>query len=159
MQRYKEKFEGTKNKFKGTNRFNLTLMEKLAYAVCGQDTGRLRLKTLHGMVYGMVGAESDKARNVKTMACNRLANKHIGGHRAPHDPPVQFDSLSTMTHLYCGQPVRDDEHRAAVHQALHRLLYQLLTDGVQRTGGLVKNDDRRVFEQRSCYRNALALAP
>src|SRR5207237_7563491 len=46
------------------------------------------------------------------------------------------------------QAVRDDERRAVGHQPLERLLHQALGLGVERRGGLVEDQDRRVLEQR-----------
>ena len=57
-----------------------------------------------------------------------------------------------------GQAVRDHQGGAVAHQALQRLLDQLLRFGVERAGRLVQHQDRRVLEDRARDRDALALA-
>ena len=54
--------------------------------------------------------------------------------------------------------MRDDQHGAVVHQALERLLDQPLALGVERRGGLVEQQDRRVLEQGPRDGQPLALA-
>jgi len=57
-----------------------------------------------------------------------------------------------------GQPVCDHQRGAPRHQALQRLLHRTLALRVQRAGGLVQQQDRRVLEQRTRDRDALLLA-
>src|SRR5438034_10716367 len=52
----------------------------------------------------------------------------------------------------------DEKGRAAFHQALQRLENQAFRLGVQRAGGLVQNQNRRVLQQRPRNRDALAFA-
>ena len=67
---------------------------------------------------------------------------------ALHDAAgVEHDDLVGVAHR--GQPVRDDQHRAVPHQPLDGLLHQPLRLGVERAGGLVENQDRRIAEQRA----------
>jgi hypothetical protein len=53
--------------------------------------------------------------------------------------------------------MRDNQRSAVFHQALQRLLDQSLGFGIQRAGGLVQHQDRRVLEDRPGNRDALAL--
>ena len=57
-----------------------------------------------------------------------------------------------------GKPMRDDERRAPFAQFGDRLLHVALGFGVERRGRFVEQDDRRVFDQRPRYGDALALA-
>ena len=56
------------------------------------------------------------------------------------------------------QAVRDDQRGAALHQPVQRLLHRALGFAVQRRGGLVEDQDRRVLVDRARDRQALALA-
>ena len=56
------------------------------------------------------------------------------------------------------QPMRDDQRGAALHQLLQRRLHQRLALGVERRGGLVEQQDRRVAQDGAGNRHALALA-
>ena len=56
------------------------------------------------------------------------------------------------------QPVRDHDRRAALAETLDGALHLPLGFGIERGGGLVEQDDRRVLEQRARDRDALALA-
>ena len=56
------------------------------------------------------------------------------------------------------EAVRDDERGAPLHQALERGLHQRLALGVERGGGLVEQQQRRVAQDRARDRDALALA-
>ena len=56
------------------------------------------------------------------------------------------------------QPVGDGDGGAALAQMRHRVLHQPLGFGIERGGGLVEQDDRRVLDQRARDRDALALA-
>ena len=56
------------------------------------------------------------------------------------------------------QPVRDDQRRAVGHQVVERVLHQAFGFGVERGGGLVEDQDRRVLQHRARDREALALA-
>ena len=54
--------------------------------------------------------------------------------------------------------MRDDDGRAPLHQRRQRLLDQPLGLGVERTGRLVEQQDRRVLQDGARNRDALALA-
>ena len=56
------------------------------------------------------------------------------------------------------QPMRDDDGGAALHEFLERLLHQPLGFRIQRTGGLVEQQNRRILEDGARQRDALALA-
>ena len=55
------------------------------------------------------------------------------------------------------KPVRDHERRAVGHQRLELVLDLALEFGVERGRRLVEDQDRRVAQQRTCDRDALAL--
>jgi hypothetical protein len=57
-----------------------------------------------------------------------------------------------------GQPVRDHDRRPVRHQRPERVLDQRFALGIERTGGLVEDQDRRVLQDRARDRDALALA-
>ena len=52
----------------------------------------------------------------------------------------------------------DDERRAAVHQAVERLLHQRLALGIERGGRLVEQQHRRILQDGAGDGDALALA-
>src|SRR5690349_1041231 len=56
------------------------------------------------------------------------------------------------------EAVRDGDRGSALDQGLERLLDDALTFGVQRRGGLVEDEDRRVFEDHARDREPLALS-
>ena len=57
-----------------------------------------------------------------------------------------------------GEPVRDDEGGAAVHQLFDRLHDRSLGRGIERRGRLVEQEDRRVLEKGARDPDALPLA-
>ena len=56
------------------------------------------------------------------------------------------------------QPVRDHDRGAPLAETLDRALHLPLGFGIERSGGFVEQDDRRVLEQRAGDRDALTLA-
>ena len=56
------------------------------------------------------------------------------------------------------KPVRDDQRSAIAHHALNGLLDQLLSLSVDRAGGLIQNQQRRIEGQGTRKRNQLFLA-
>ena len=56
-----------------------------------------------------------------------------------------------------GKAVRNGEHGAALSQPLERLLHEPFRFIVERAGGLVQNQDGRIFEEHPCDRDALFL--
>ena len=56
------------------------------------------------------------------------------------------------------QAVGDDDGGAALAEMLDRLLHGLFGFRIQRGGGFIQQDDRRVLDQRTRDRDALALA-
>ena len=56
------------------------------------------------------------------------------------------------------KPVRDHDGGAALAQFRDRLLHVIFGFGIERGGGLVEQDDRRIFDQRARDRDALTLA-
>ena len=57
-----------------------------------------------------------------------------------------------------GQTVRDDEHRAALHQLIHAALHDGLGARVDGAGRLVEDHHRRVGDRRAGDGDELALA-
>ena len=57
------------------------------------------------------------------------------------------------------QPVGDDDGGAPAHQRLERRLHVALRFGIERGGGLVEHQHRRVLQQRARDRQPLALPP
>src|SRR5262245_13210453 len=56
------------------------------------------------------------------------------------------------------EPMRDHERGALGHQALERRLHIFLRLGVERGGGFVEQEERRVAQYRARDRDALPLA-
>ncbi len=72
------------------------------------------------------------------------------GARVEHDQPVQRRDRR--------QSVGDGDHGASLHQAFERLLDRRLRLGVERRGGFVEHQDRRVLQDHPGDGDALALA-
>src|SRR5215470_4150083 len=78
--------------------------------------------------------------------------------------PAALDDPSRLEHenprgiADRGEPMRDHEGGAALHHLVERDLHEPLGRRVERTRGLVENEDRRVLQQRARDRQALALA-
>ena len=68
-----------------------------------------------------------------------------------------LDHGNTIGLLHRRQAVGDHQRRAAGHQPRQSLLDQVLALGVQRAGGLVQQQDRRIGEQGAGDGQALAL--
>ena len=56
------------------------------------------------------------------------------------------------------EPVRDDEHRAPLHELIHAALHERLRAGVDGAGRLVEDHDRRIGHSRACDAQQLPLA-
>ena len=74
---------------------------------------------------------------------------HNPSARHDHDPVRMLDG---------GDAVRHDQGGATRHQALQCFLHQALGFVVQRRGGFIQNEDRRVLVERTRNRQALALS-
>ena len=55
------------------------------------------------------------------------------------------------------QTMRYADGGTMLHQTLKGLLHQMLALCIQRTGGLIKNQDGRILEYGTCYAYALTL--
>ena len=86
------------------------------------------------------------------------SQRHQRGMRAHLDDLAVFHDDNAVGALHGRQAVRDDDGGAADHGRFQRLLHQAFGFGVQRTGCLVEQQQRRVFQQRAGDRDALALA-
>ena len=78
--------------------------------------------------------------------------------------PAALDDLAGLDHqdrvgVHDGvQAMGDDDGGAVLAEMLDRLLHLLFGLRIERRGGLVEQDDRRVLDQRPRHRDALALA-
>ena len=70
-----------------------------------------------------------------------------------------IDHRNPISVFHRGQAVRDNQCGASRHQAGQGLLYQVLTFGIQRTGGLIEQQDRRIHQQRPGNCQSLTLPP
>ena len=81
------------------------------------------------------------------------SSRRVPSSNAPlveHDEPVEPRDRR--------QPVRDRDDRAALHQPVELLLDRRLDLRIERRGGLVEHQDRRVLQDHPGERDALALA-
>ena len=69
---------------------------------------------------------------------------------------LQHDDAVEIAHRR--QPMRDGDHGAPAHQAAERFADRFLGFAVERRGGLVEQQDRRVLQERARNGDALALA-
>src|SRR2546425_4646184 len=89
---------------------------------------------------------------VKAALAQELGMRALGDERAA----LQDDDAVGVLHR--GEAVRDRQRGAALLQRLERALDHEFARGIQRTRGLVEQQDRAVGEQRPRDRQALALA-
>src|SRR5688572_9173373 len=74
------------------------------------------------------------------------------------DDASVFNTKQRVAMLQSGLAMGNDERGASAHEALHRFDNGRLGFDVHRTGRLVENQDRRVFEKGSGDGNALTFA-
>ncbi len=74
-----------------------------------------------------------------------------------HDMPL-VENNDHVCVLNGAQTVCDGEHGTVCHDFIQRILHQFLRDGVKRTGGFVKNQDRRILEDCAGNGNTLFLS-
>src|SRR5713101_3310771 len=78
--------------------------------------------------------------------------------------PAEFDHAAVLDDedaigIHDGmQPMRDHDSRSSATEMLDGALHLPLGFGIERSGGLVQEDDRGILEQRARNRDALALA-
>ncbi|MDT4855897.1 hypothetical protein FQZ97_902700 [compost metagenome] len=88
----------------------------------------------------------------------QAASRHQLGMRAGfHDAALVQDQAAVRTDD-AGQPVRQDQRRAAGHQPVERLLDERFVFGVDRGQRFVQDQDGGVAQQGAGDRHALALA-
>lgn len=75
---------------------------------------------------------------------------------ALHDAAV-FQHHDAVRVAHGGEPVRDDKRRAAGHQRVHAALHELLRVRINRGGGLVEDQYRRVGHGGTCNGQQLPL--
>src|SRR5882757_7631588 len=73
------------------------------------------------------------------------------------DQPSAFDVDDAVGMAHRRQPMRDDQHRPAGGNLPHVALDDVLALVVQRAGGLVKDQDSRIGNERARDRDPLAL--
>src|SRR5215207_4991125 len=78
--------------------------------------------------------------------------------RAFLDKPALVEDEDAVGGPDGGEPVGDDERRAAPHEAIERLLHGALALGVEGGRRLVEEEDRRVLQDCTGDGDALALA-
>ena len=88
----------------------------------------------------------------------QTALRHQFGVGALRDDRAALEHDDAVGILHRGEAVRDRERGAALLERLEPLLHQALGGGVERTGGLVEQQDRPVGEQRARDGQALLLA-
>ena len=77
--------------------------------------------------------------------------------RALFGDPAIVEHHDPVSRAHCGEPVGDHQRGALRHQLVERLLHQLFAFGVQRAGGFIQQQDRRIAQQRASNRDALLL--
>ena len=77
---------------------------------------------------------------------------------AGFDDPAFVQHDDAVGPLYRRQAVGDDDGGATDHRGFERALHQALGFGVERAGGFVQQQQRRILEQGARDRDALALA-
>src|SRR5579885_2925177 len=65
------------------------------------------------------------------------------------DDPTLIDGKNAMAIADGREPVRNDEHRAPLHDPFHVLLDNPLTLVVKGAGRLIKNENARIHDQRT----------
>ena len=68
-----------------------------------------------------------------------------------------FHDVDAVRIYDLGEAVGDDDHRAALLDGVERVFDLLGSDGVEAGGGLVEEDDGRVFEEKPGNGDALLL--
>ena len=72
------------------------------------------------------------------------------------DPPVLHDK-DAVGLQHGGEAMRDDQRGAALHEMVKCFLHQLFAGRIERRGRLVEKQDRRVAQDGTGDRDALAL--
>lgn len=101
------------------------MSKRTYYILCGPQC------VCRGLVKAGVYAPKSQQLLVRAL----LTDAPLVQHQNPHRP------------LRSREPVGNDQSGAAAGQPFQRLLHYLLAVGVQRAGGLVENQDRRVFQE------------
>src|SRR6266850_5816945 len=89
-------------------------------------------------------------------AIQAVRREQVAMRPALHDPPLRQDD-DEIGVLHRREPVGDHEHRTMRHQPLDRFLHEALGLSVERTGGLVEDQDRWIAQQRAGNRDPLPL--
>ena len=97
---------------------------------------------------------------LKLQSCEagvHAAVRHQLGVRALFHQPAVVQHHDAVGLLHRGQAVRDDQRGAVLHGRFERRLHHALALRVQRAGGFVEQQQRRVLEHGARDRDALAL--
>ena len=122
------------------------------------SSGSRRLPLLHRGDFGFFGEDVRAVLEFDHAAVGAVGDEHqfvVGAGFADGAVAKHDDDIGVADG---GEPVRDDEAGAALHQFLERLLHEPFAFGVERAGRLVEDQDGRVLEQRAGDGDALALA-
>ena len=76
---------------------------------------------------------------------------------AAFDDLARFQDIDPVGFAHGGEAVGDDDGGAALAEFIERFLHACFGIGVQRAGGFVEQEDRRVFEDGAGDGDALAL--
>ena len=89
---------------------------------------------------------------IQTVVREQLRVRAAFGNRAgiEHDDPVGL--------LHRGEPMGDDKCGPVADELRERSLDVALRLGVERGGGLIENQDRRILQKRACNSDTLPLA-
>jgi hypothetical protein len=77
---------------------------------------------------------------------------------APFHNATRIEDENLAGVLHGGEAVRDDEDGTSLEQSVDGFLHQALRLGVQRGGGFVEDEDRRIDEQGARNGETLALS-
>ena len=90
--------------------------------------------------------------------CVELVGAHEFGMRALRDDAAVVHDDDAVGLQHRREPMRDDDRRAPLHQAIERGLHQSLALGIERAGRFVEQQDRRIAQDGARDGDALALA-
>ena len=76
---------------------------------------------------------------------------------ALNNPPV-LNHQNSIGVAHSGKTMRNDKNRSPLHQAVHTLFNQRLSARINRTGGFIQHQNRRISHSRPGNRQKLALS-
>ena len=87
----------------------------------------------------------------------RRVEKEIGV-TALRDDTALLEHDNAVGLLHGSEAVSDDQRGAILRRIVQRPLHQPFAGSIERAGGLVKQQDRRILQDRACDRDALMLS-